>query len=283
KKLVSGWNDPRMPTISGFRRRGYTPESIRRFCEQIGVSKTDSIIELSVLENSIREELNRTAPRVMAVLRPLKVIIDNYPEGQTEYFDAVNNPEDPSMGIRRVPFARELYIENDDFLEDPPKQYHRLTVGREVRLRYAYLIKCVGVVKDPGTGEIVELHCTYDPQTRNCNPPDGRKVKGTIHWVSAKDSVAARVRLYETLFVKRDPGEAPAGCDFTANLNPDSLTSLPDCRCEPSLAEAKPGQRFQFERLGYFYAAPEDAAVDRPVFSRIVTLRDTWAKIQSKL
>jgi len=281
KKLVSGWDDPRMPTLSGFRRRGYTPESIRRFCEQIGVSKADSIIDLNVLENSIREELNKTAPRVMAVLKPVKVVIDNYPQGRTEEMDAVNNPEDPSAGMRKVPFSRELYIEEDDFREDPPKQFFRMAPGREVRLRYAYFIKCVGVVKDDATGRIREIHCTYDPQTRGGDSPDGRKVKATIHWVSAGHSIPAEVFLYDTLFTKRDPNDVAQGVDFTVNLNPKSLEVLSECRLEPGLKNAAAGSRFQFERMGYFVL--DNKTSGKPVFNRIVTLRDTWAKIERKL
>mgnify|MGYP001618937994 CR=1 FL=1 len=282
KKLVSGWDDPRMPTLSGFRRRGYTPVSIRRFCKQIGVSKADSIIDLNVLENSIREELNKTAPRVMAVLKPVKVVIDNYPQGMTEEMDAVNNPEDPSAGTRKVPFSREIYIEEGDFREDPPKQFFRLAPGREVRLRYAYFIKCVGVVKDETTGKIREIHCTYDPQTRGGDAPDGRKVKATIHWVSSQHSIPAEARLYDTLFTKRDPNDIAKGVDFTVNLNPKSLEVLFDCRLEPGLKNAAAGSRFQFERMGYFSVDSVDAG-GKPVFNRIVTLRDTWAKIERKL
>ncbi|OIO35928.1 MAG: glutamine--tRNA ligase [Candidatus Omnitrophica bacterium CG1_02_44_16] len=282
KKLVSGWDDPRMPTLSGLRRRGYTPESIRRFCEHIGVSKADSIIDLNVLENCAREELNKTAPRVMAVLKPVKVVIDNYPQGQTEEMSAVNNPEDPSAGIRKVPFSRELYIEKDDFREEAPKQFFRMAPGREVRLRYAYFIKCVGVVKDEATGKIREIHCTYDPLTRGGDPPDGRKVKATIHWVSAMHSIPAQARLYDTLFTKRDPNNAAEGADFTANLNPKSLEVLSECRLEPSLKNALPGARYQFERMGYF-CVDSIGAGNKLVFNRIVTLRDTWAKIERKL
>ncbi len=283
KKHVSGWDDPRMPTISGFRRRGYTPESIRRFCDQIGVAKADSIIELNVLENSIREELNKTAPRVMAVLRPVKVIIDNYSEDSSEEVDVVNNPEDPSAGSRKVPFGREIYIEEDDFREDPPKQFFRLSVGREVRLRCAYFIKCVGVIKDEATGKIKEIHCTYDPETRGGDSPDGRKVKATLHWVSCCHAVLAEVRLYDTLFGKRDPNETAENREFTVNLNPKSLEILPACPVEPSLKDAQPGSRFQFERLGYFALDPKDSAAGKLVFVRTVTLRDTWAKIEKKL
>ncbi|MFH0940930.1 MAG: glutamine--tRNA ligase/YqeY domain fusion protein [Candidatus Omnitrophota bacterium] len=281
KKLVSGWDDPRMPTLSGLRRRGYTPASIRQFCEHIGVSKADSIIDLNVLENSIREELNKTAPRVMAVLRPLKVIIDNYPEDLTEEMDAVNNPEDSSAGTRKVPFSRELYIEEDDFREEAPKQFFRLAPGREVRLRYAYFIKCVGVVKNEATGKIREIHCTYDPQTRGGDAPDNRKVKATIHWVSSQHSIPAEVCLYDTLFTKRDPNNVAEGVDYTTNLNPKSLEVLPGCRLEPSLKNALPGARYQFERMGYFVL--DNANSGKPVFNRIVTLRDTWAKLERKL
>lgn len=280
-KYVSGWDDPRMPTISGLRRRGYTPDSIRRFCDQIGVAKLDSIVDLVVLENSLREELNKTAPRAMVVMRPLKVIIDNYPQGQTEEFDAVNNPEDPSMGTRKVSFSRELYIEEEDFREEAPKQFYRLSPGREVRLRYAYFIKCVGVVKD-GSGRIKEVHCTYDPLTRGGDSPDGRKVKSTMHWVSAGNSIGVEVRLYDNLFTKRDPNDLPEGKDFTFNLNPKSLEILPDCRAETSLKAAKASNRYQFERLGYFTLDNINDS-GKPVFNRTVTLRDTWAKIESKL
>jgi len=283
KKYVSGWDDPRMPTISGFRRRGYTPESIRKFCEQIGVSKTDSIIELNVLENCLRGELNKTAPRVMAVLRPLKVIIDNYPPEQVEELEVINNPEDPAMGSRKVTFSRELYIEEEDFREDPPKEFFRLAPGREVRLRCAYFIKCVLVNKDERTGKIKELHCVYDPQTRGGDSADGRKVKATLHWVSSPHALTAEVRLYETLFTKRDPNEVPAGADFTANLNSMSLEILSACKVEASLKNAAPGSRFQFERLGYFTVDSKDSSAGKLVFNRSVTLRDTWAKIERNL
>jgi len=280
---VSGWDDPRMPTISGLRRRGYTPESIRNFCSGIGVSKVNSVIDLVVLENSIRRELNKKAPRTMAVLRPLKVVIENYPENQTEEMDAINNPEDPDMGIRKVPFSRELYIERDDFREDPPKKFFRLAPGREVRLRYAYFIKCEKVVKDGKTGEILELRCTYDPATRGGDAPDGRKVKGTMHWVSAAHAHETEVRLYNNLFTKRDPDETAEGEDFISNLNPDSLEVLKTCRLEPSLKTAVPGERYQFERMGYFCVDTIDSSKDKPVFNRIVTLRDTWEKISSSM
>lgn len=281
KKQVNGWDDPRMPTIAGLKRRGYTPESVRKFCEQIGVSKVDSIIDMVLLENSIREELNKDAPRAMAVLRPVKVIIDNYPSGKTEEFDAVNNPEDPSMGSRKVPFSRELYIEEEDFRLDPPKQFFRLSPGREVRLRYAYLVTCSGAVKD-ATGKITEIHCTHDPLTRGGDAPDGRKVKGTIHWVSAVHAHEAEVRLYDTLFTQRNPNDVPEDKDFTTHLNPRSLEIIPSSKIEPSLKGAAVGSRYQFERLGYF-CVDADASLKKTVFNRIVTLRDTWAKIERKL
>jgi glutaminyl-tRNA synthetase len=279
-KLVNGWDDPRMPTISGMRRRGYPPEALRSFCGRIGVSKTNGITELSLLEYFVREDLNRRAARVMAVLRPLRVVIDNSPEGQTEYMEAVNNPEDPSMGTRQVPFSKVIYIEQDDFREDPPKQYFRLAPGREIRLRYAYFITCTGVVKDAG-GNVVELHCTYDPATKGGNAPDGRKVKSTIHWVSAEHSVEAEVRLYETLFTREDPNVVPEGQDFTVNLNPNSLEVVSGTKLEPSLRDAATGSRYQFERLGYFAVDP-DSAGGKLVFNRTVALRDTWAKIEAK-
>jgi glutaminyl-tRNA synthetase len=276
---VDGWDDPRMPTISGLRRRGYTPESIRNFCDRIGVAKADSTVDMALLEYCIREQLNKIAPRVMGVLRPLKVIIDNYPEGQEEELDAINNPEDPDAGTRKIPFSRELYIEHDDFVEDPPKKFFRLAPGREVRLRYAYFITCVDVVKDPATGVVTELHCTYDPQTRGGDAPDGRKVKGTLHWVSAAHAIKAQVNLYEHLFVKENPNAVEEGKDFTDHLNPNSLEILENCMIEPSLASAQPGDRCQFERLGYFCVDIKDSSPQSPVFNRIVTLRDTWAKI----
>ena len=280
-QYVSGWDDPRMPTLSGIRRRGYTPEAIRNFCGSLGVSKTNGIVELGMLEHYVREDLNKHAQRVMAVLRPLRVVIDNYPEGQVEHMEAVNNPEDESMGTRKVPFSRVLYIEQDDFREDPPKQYYRLSPGREVRLRYAYFITCTGVVKDE-KGEIVEVHCTYDPATRGGNAPDGRKVKSTIHWVSAEHAVGAEVRLYDNLFSTPNPNEEVEGKDFTANLNPNSLEVLTRAKLEPCLAAAEPFNRFQFERLGYFCMDP-DSAPGQPVFNRTVALRDTWAKIEKRL
>jgi glutaminyl-tRNA synthetase len=279
--LVRGWDDPRMPTLSGVRRRGYTPEALRNFCAAIGASKTNGSIELAMLEHFVREDLNRRAPRVMAVLRPLKLVIDNYPEGQTEEMEAINNPEDESAGTRKVPFSREVYIEQDDFREDPPKGYFRLSPGREVRLRYGYLVTATSVVKDEKTGEVVEVHCSYDPATRGGNTPDGRKVKSTIHWVSAAHAVEAEVRVYETLFTKEDPGDVPEGQEFTANLNPNSLEVLNHCKLEPSLAHAAAGTRYQFERLGYFCADP-DSAPGKPVFNRTVALKDTWAKVEKK-
>jgi len=277
---VTGWDDPRMPTLSGIRRRGYTPQSIRNFCAAIGVSKTNGTLELAMLEHFVREDLNKSAPRVMAVLRPLKVVIDNYPEGQNEEVDAVNNPEDESAGKRKVPFSKVLYIEQDDFREDPPKQYYRLSPGREVRLRYGYFITAKSVVKND-RGEIVEVHCTYDPATRGGNAPDGRKVKSTIHWVSAAHAIDAEVRIYDRLFTKEDPNQVEEGEEFTANLNPASLEVIPQAKLEPSLATAPIEGRFQFERLGYFCVDPES----RPghlVFNRTVALKDAWAKLEKK-
>ena len=278
--VVSGWDDPRMPTLAGIRRRGYTPGAIRKFCERIGVGKKDSMVDVALLEHCLREDLNQRAPRVMAVLRPLRVIIDNYPEGQVEMVEAINNPEDPTMGTRKVPFSRVLYIEKEDFLEDPPKQFYRLAPGREVRLRYAYFIKCVEVVKDSTTGELVELHCTYDPTTKGGDAPDGRKVKATLHWVSAPHAREAEVRLYEHLFLKPDPSDDKDGKDFMAHLNPNSLVTLESCRVEPSVAEAAPGDFVQFERQGYFCADAVDSSPGGLVFNRATTLRDPWAKIQ---
>jgi glutaminyl-tRNA synthetase len=279
-KLVNGWDDPRMPTISGLRRRGYTPEAIGNFCRRVGVSKTNGTTELGLLEYFLREDLNKRAARVMAVLRPLRVVIDNYPEGQVEEMDAVNNPEDESMGSRKVPFSRVLYIEQDDFREDPPKQYFRLAPGREVRLRYGYFVTCQSVVKD-ASGQVTEIHCTYDPATRGGNAPDGRKVKSTIHWVSAAHAIDAEVRLYETLFTREDPNQVEEGQEFTANLNPLSLELVRGAKLEPSLRGAVPGTKYQFERLGYFTVDPA-ATPDAPVFNRTVALRDTWAKIEKK-
>ncbi len=276
---VNGWDDPRMPTISGLHRRGYTPAAIRNFCDRIGVARSDSMVDLALLEYCVREDLNKNALRVMGVLRPLKVVIDNYPLDKEEQLEAINNPEDPSMGSRQVPFSRELYIERDDFMETPPKKFFRLAPGREVRLRYAYFVTCVDVIKDPDSGEVVELHCTYDPATRGGDASDGRKVKATLHWVSARHAVGAEVRLYNQLFSVENPGDVEKGKDFTDYLNPDSLETLTDCRLEPGLAAAAPGERFQFERLGYFCVDSKDSTADRPVFNRTVTLRDTWAKI----
>jgi glutaminyl-tRNA synthetase len=277
---VKGWDDPRMPTLSGIRRRGYTPEALRNFCASIGLSKTNGSIELGRLEYFVREDLNKRAPRVMAVLRPLKVVIDNYPEGQVEEMDAVNNPEDPAAGTRKVPFSQVLYIEQEDFREDPPKEFFRLSPGREVRLRYGYFIKCTGVVKN-AAGEIAEVHCTYDPATRGGNAPDKRKVKATIHWVSAAQAVSGEVRMYDNLFVKADPGQVEEGQDFTANLNPQSLEVLTECKLEPALADAAPGARYQFERMGYF-CVDADSAPGKRVFNRTVTLKDAWAKIEKR-
>lgn len=284
KGLVIGWADPRMPTLAGMRRRGYTPQAIRDFCDRIGVAKRDSVVDMELLEHCVRDDLNEHAPRAMAVLRPLKVIIDNYPEGKTEEFEAPNHPQDPTMGSRQVPFSRELYIERNDFLEDAPKKFFRLAPGREVRLRNAYFIKCEGLVKDKKTGEILEVHCTYDPATKDGYAPNGRKVRGTIHWVSAAHCIKAEVRLYDRLFSKANPtAEADkAGLDFTELLNPNSLETLTSCKVEPSLAEAAPGSSYQFERLGYFCVDPVDSTEDKLVFNRIVTLRDTWAKIAEK-
>ncbi len=278
--FVSGWDDPRMPTISGLRRRGYTPESIRNFCERIGVAKKESTVDVALLEHCLREDLNKRAPRVMGVLRPLRVIIDNYPEHQVEELEAINNPEDPSAGTRKVPFSRELYIEHDDFMEDPPKKFYRLAPGREVRLRYAYFIKCVDVVKDEKTGEVVVLHCTYDPKTRGGDSPDRRKVKATLHWLSAQHSLDAEVRLYDRLFVKANPEDDRDAPDFTAHLNPNSLETLTSCHVESSLAGAAPESRYQFERLGYFCVDKKDSSHSKLVFNRTVPLRDTWAKIK---
>ena len=282
QQYVAGWDDPRMPTIAGLRRRGYTPESIRNFCERIGAAKRGSIVDMALLEYCIREDLNKKAQRVMAVLRPLRVVIVNYPEDKIEELDAVNNPEDLAMGTRKIPFSRVLYIERDDFREDPPKQFFRLTPGREVRLRYAYYITCVNAVKDEKTGEVVELHCTYDPKTRGGDSPDGRKVKATLHWVSAIHAIEAEVRLYEHLFLKADLNDMEEGKDFKSNINPNSLEVLRSCYIEPSLAGAAAGSRYQFERMGYFCVDP-DSSDKKPVFNRTVTLRDTWAKIEKTL
>ncbi|HEY4843236.1 MAG TPA: glutamine--tRNA ligase/YqeY domain fusion protein [Terriglobales bacterium] len=280
EKHVAGWDDPRMPTLSGIRRRGYTPEALCNFCAAIGVSKTNGTLEFAMLEHFVREDLNKRAPRVMAVLRPLKVVIDNYPEGQVEEAEAVNNPEDESAGKRAVPFSKVLYIEQDDFREDPPKKYYRLSPGREVRLRYGYFITAKSVVKDD-SGEVVEVHCTYDPATRGGNSLDGRKVKSTIHWVSAAHAIDAEVRLYDKLFTKEDPNQVDEGQEFTANLNPNSLEVIAHAKLEPSLANAPIGSRYQFERLGYFSVDP-DSRPGHLVFNRTVALKDAWAKIEKK-
>ena len=280
--IVDGWDDPRMPTLSGMRRRGYTPEAVRAFAERVGVSKSNSTVDLSLLEYFIREDLNKRAPRVMAVLRPLKLIIDNYPEGQFEQLEAENNPEDPAAGKRTLPFGRVLYIEREDFREDPPKKYFRLSAGREVRLKHAYYVTCTGIVKDESTGEIQEVHCSYDPATRGGWSEDGRKVRGTLHWVSAEHALDAEVRLYEVLFSKENPQEAAEGGDFRDNLNPSSLEVLEGVKVEPSLAHTEAGNRYQFLRQGYFCTDP-DSEKDRPVFNRTVTLRDSWAKIEKSM
>jgi len=279
---VSGWDDPRMPTLSGLRRRGYMPEAIKDFCERIGVAKRDSTVDVALLEFSIRNDLNKRAPRVMAVLNPLRVVIDNYPENQVEELDAVNNPEDPSMGSRKVPFSQIIYIEQDDFREDPPKKYYRLSPGREVRLRYAYYITCTRVVKDQKTGEVVELHCTYDPATRGGSSPDGRQVKATIHWVSQAQALSAEVRLYDHLFTKENPDEAEEGKDFKDFINPDSLQVIASAKVEPSLKSVAAGSFYQFERQGYFCVDPIDSSPQHPVFNRTVTLRDSWARMEKK-
>ena len=279
---VDGWDDPRMPTISGYRRRGYTPESIRNFCKEIGVTKYNSLTDIHLLERSIREHLNRISPRVMGVLNPLKVVIENFPEEKVEYRDAVNNPEDPAAGTRPVAFTRELYIERDDFMEDPPRKFFRLAPGKEVRLRYAYFLKCEEVIKDPVTGEVTELRCSYDPETSGGHAPDGRKVKGTIHWVSASEAVQADVRLYEHLFSCEDPNAIQEGDDWRNHLNPNSVQVLEDCRVEACLASASPDERYQFERKGYFCLDRQDSTPEKLVFNRTVTLKDTWAKVKKK-
>ena len=276
---VRGWDDPRMPTLAGLRRRGYTPEAIRDFCERIGVAKANSVVDLALLEHCIREDLNRRAARVMAVLRPVRLVIENYPEGQVEELEAVNNPEDPAMGVRKVPFSRVLWIERDDVREVPPPKYFRLFPGNEVRLRYAYIVRCTGVVKDERTGEIVEVRCTYDPASRGGSAGEGRRVKGTIHWVSAPHAATAEARLYDRLFTHPNPGDEAEGRDFAALLNPASMEVVPDARVEPSLGGAAPGTLFQFERLGYFSVDP-DTTAERLVVNRTVTLRDTWARIE---
>jgi len=278
EKIVAGWDDPRLPTVAGLRRRGYTPEAIRSFAERVGVTKVESLTDVALLEHCIRDDLNKRAPRVMAVLRPLKVVIDNYPEGQVEEFDAMNNPEDPAAGTRKVPFSKVLYVEQDDFRESPPKKFFRLSPGNEVRLRSAYYVTCVGVVKDEHTGEVKEVHCTYDPESRGGGTPDGRKVKGTIHWVSARHAVEVEARLYDRLFTVENPADAPEGKTFKDFLNPKSLEVV-DGLAEPSLRDVAPDGRYQFERLGYFHVDP-DSTPEKPVFNRTVTLRDSWAKIE---
>ncbi len=282
QKFVAGWDDPRMPTIAGIRRRGYTPLSIRNFCERIGMARRDSMVDMALLEFSIREDLNEKAPRHLGVIRPLKVVIDNYPESRTEELNAPLHPNNPDMGSRTIPFSREIYIEKDDFLEDPPKKFFRLSPGREVRLRYAYFITCTHVVKDEKNGEILEVHCTYDPATRGGDSPDGRKVKTTLHWVSAAHAINAEVRLYDRLFNKENPDEGINGSHFTDFINPDSLEVLMDCKIEPGLGNAAPGFSFQFERLGYFCKDIKDSSKDHPVFNRTVTLKDAWMKIAGK-
>ena len=281
KKIVKGWDDPRMPSISGMRRRGYTPESIRAFCETIGVSKVDSIIDLQLLEYHVREDLNRVANRVMGVLEPLKVVITNYPEGQEEEFEVINNPEDPNAGSRKVPFSREIYIEREDFMEDPPRKFFRLAPGREVRLRAAYFITCDEVIRDKD-GNVVELRCSYDPETRGGDAPDGRKVKGTLHWVSAPHAIDTEVRLYDKLFRSENPLNVPEDSDWTEDINPESLTVLKNCKLEPNISAASAGDIFQFERKGYF-CLDQDSEPGRPIFNRTVTLRDSWAKIQNSV
>jgi len=278
KNYVNGWDDPRMPTISGLRRRGYTPESIRDFCSRIGVAKRDSTVDIALLEHCVREDLNSNASRVMAVLRPLKIIIDNYPEDQVEWLDAENNPENPEMGFRKIPFSRELYIEQEDFMEDPPKKFFRLSPGGEIRLKSAYIIKCEQVVKNE-QGEIVELHCSYDPESKSGGATSGRKIKGTSHWVSAAHAIPAEVRLYESLFLVENPDEEEGGKDYKSNLNPDSLEILSNCLVEPGLAEADTSKRYQFLRQGYF-CLDLDSSKEKLVFNRIVSLRDSWAKAQ---
>lgn len=281
-ELVSGWDDPRMPTISGMRRRGYTPAAMRDFAVRVGVAKREGIVDVGLLEYCVRHDLNRRAPRRMAVVNPLRVVIENYPKGEVEEMEAVNNPEDSSMGVRRVPFSREIYIDRNDFREDPPKKFFRLSPGREVRLRYAYFITCTDVVKSEETGEVVELRCTYDPGTKGGSAPDGRKVKGTIHWVSADHAVGVEVRQYDRLFRVPEPGSETGG-DFKADLNPESLKIISNCLAEPSLKGAEPGTHYQFERVGYFYVDPVDSEGDRPVFNRTVPLRDSWAKIEKAM
>ncbi|MBN2072995.1 MAG: glutamine--tRNA ligase, partial [Actinobacteria bacterium] len=278
KGYVDGWDDPRMPTISGMRRRGFTPEAIRNFCSQIGVAKSDSTIDMAFLEHCVREDLNKKARRVMAVLDPLKIVIENYPDNHEEELTAVNNPEDPSAGTRKVPFSKVLYIEKEDFMEEPPPKFYRLSLGREVRLRYAYFIKCKDVIKDRD-GNIIELHCTYDPSTRGGDAPDGRKVKATLHWVSAAHSIPAEARLYDNLFMKENPMDVEDGDDYKDNFNPGSIKIIKNCKTEPLLAMSKPGKIYQFERLGYF-CVDTSSTDDRPIFNRAVTLKDQWARIK---
>jgi glutaminyl-tRNA synthetase len=282
EKRVSGWDDPRMPTISGLRRRGYTPEAIRTLCERVGVAKFNSTVEVVQLENALRDDLNKRAPRAMAVLRPLELVIENWPAGKVEELDAVNNPEDPSAGTRKVAFGARLFIERDDFRADPPKDFYRLGPGREVRLRYAYFVTCTGFDTDPATGEVIRVRCTYDPATKGGDSPDGRKVKGTIHWVSAEHARRAEVRLYDHLFAAEFPEDVPEGTDFLVNLNPRSLEVLPDAALEPMLATAAPGSRWQFERHGYFCADEKDSRPGAPIFNRAVSLKDTWAKVEKR-
>jgi glutaminyl-tRNA synthetase len=279
--IVRGFDDPRLPTLSGVRRRGFPSEAIINACKMLGVAKANSTADLALLEHCVREDLNKNSPRVMGILRPLRLVIDNYPEDQSEEFEAVNNPEDPATGTRKVPFSRVLYIEQEDFREEPPPKYFRLAPGREIRLRYAYFITCVGVKKDPKTGEVIEVHCTYDPATRGGNTPDGRKVKSTIHWVSAAHALKAEVRLYENLFTKENPNDVEEGADFMSNINRNSLEVLTSCRIEPFLVGAAPGNRYQFERIGYFCVDP-DTTPEKLVFNRTVSLRDDWAKIQKQ-
>ena len=278
---VQGWDDPRMPTLIGMRRRGYTPAAIRTFCDRIGVAKANSVVQIAQLEDAVRQDLNRRAPRVMAVLNPLRVVVENYPDGQVEELEAVNNPEDDAAGTRPVPFSKVLYVECSDFREDPPKKYFRLAPGREVRLRYAYFITCVDVVKNPETGEVTEIRCTYDPETRGGYAPDGRKVRGTIHWVSADHALETEVRVYDHLFTKESPEDVAEGEGLADYLNPSSLTVLSGCRVEPSVAGVSAGSRYQFERQGYFCVDP-DSSDEKLVFNRTVSLRDTWAKIEKK-
>ncbi len=281
--VVSGWNDPRMPTLSGLRRRGYTPAAIRNFCERIGLARRDSMVDVALLEFSIREELNRDAPRVMAILNPLRVVIDNYPEDQVEWLDAPNHPEYPEMGARQIPFGRVLYIEQDDFMENPPKKFFRLAPGREIRLRYGFFITCVDVIKDAETGTFTELRCVYDPATRGGDAPDGRKVKATLHWVAASHAISAEVRLYDRLFQAPNPMAEKDGSDWKASLNPQSLQRITTCRLEPALATALPEHHYQFERLGYFYTDPHDSRPGAPVFNRTVTLKDVWQRIKGRI